>query len=88
MNTRRWFVVHNDGQSGRRASLTPAAAAVSAGFTLPMPIVAREVDYAFSYIVQAVHNESPWTYLKGFFIDLSYDEHPQASVYTMWSKLQ
>jgi hypothetical protein len=72
-------VIHNDSQSGRRASLTPAAAAASAGFTLPLPIVAREVDYAFSYILQAIHNESPWTYLKGFFIDLRYDQQPQAS---------
>jgi len=37
----------------------------------------REIEYSFDWIKKAPNNQSPWTYLKGLFINEKISDHPE-----------
>jgi hypothetical protein len=51
-------VVHNAG----------GADAGAGGQAPPLATIARECSFALQYIERAPHNESPWNYLRGYFV--------------------
>lgn len=63
----RWFIIHN-GERGLTG-------------TLPRSIFDREVDYAMAAIRKAVHNESPWNYLRGLFLGVPFSQHPNLKMF-------